>query len=344
MVNVGIIGYGYAGRAFHSYLVPLSAGLHLEAIVSSSPEKRAQIERERGCRALATVDELLSDPRIDLVVVATPHDSHAELTIAALEAGKHVVTDKVMARTTAEADAMIAAARRAGRMLSVFHNRRWDWDYQTVRRVIEQGLLGRPYLYECAVMQNRLPRGWRRDPERSGSMLHDWGAHLIDQALQLVSGSVVEVFCQVVRVSEEVAVGNLSKLVLRFDNGTLFEVLLANQARWSKPRWFVLGDQGTLVKEGLDPQESAMVRGNIDAATEDPALRARVRTTLGSLQAELVVDSVQSSWRSYYDNIAAHLNRGEPLAVTADSARRVVAVLDAAMEAVRQGRSQTVAI
>lgn len=344
MVNVGIIGYGYAGRAFHSYLVPLSSGLHLEAIVSSSPEKRQNIERDRGCRAVPTVEELLADPRIDLVVVATPHDSHADLTIAALRAGKHVVTDKVMARTAAEAGAMIDASRQAGRMLSVFHNRRWDWDYQTVRRVVEEGLLGVPYLFECAVMQHRLPRGWRRDPERSGGMLHDWGAHLIDQALALVPGQVVEVFCQVVHRSEEVGVGNLAKLVLRFDGGTLFEVSLGNLARYAKPRWFVLGDRGALIKEGLDPQEPAMVRGNIDAAIEDPGQRARVRSSFGDLSGEMVIDSVHSSWRSYYDNISAHLNQGAPLAVTAESAARVVAVLDAAGEAASGGRSVATSI
>lgn len=344
LVRVGIIGYGYAGRAFHSYLVPLSKGLALEAIVSSSPDKRQRITQDRGCRAVASVDELLADPAIDLVVLATPHDTHADLAIRALRAGKHVVTDKVMALTTEEADAMIAAARTSGRMLSVFHNRRWDWDYQTVRHVIGEGLLGKPYLFECAVMQDRLPGGWRRDPERSGGMLHDWGAHLIDHGLSLVSSKVVEVFCSVVHATADVAVGNLAKLVLRFEDGTLYEVCLGNMARQSKPRWFVLGDRGSLRKEGLDPQEVAMNRGNIDAATEDPALRAVVRTKLGDLSAEIVVDSVRSSWRSYYDNISAHLNEGAPLAVTAESARRVVAVLDAAAAAIRGGHGVSVSI
>ena len=343
-MKVGVVGYGYAGRNFHSYLVRLAQGLHLDAVVSSSPEKRAQIVRERGCRALATVDELLADPAIDLVVLATPHDTHAPLAIAALEAGKHVVTDKVMCLSVAEADAMIAASRRAGRVLSVFHNRRWDWDYATVRRIIADGLIGRPYLFECAVLGYGQPRGWRGDPARSGGVLHDWGAHLVDQALQLVEGPVVEVFCHVSRVRPEPAIGNLGKLVLRFEDGTLYEVCCGNLARQGKPRWYVLGDRGSIVREALDPQEPAMNRGDIDAAREEAGARARVRTTLGDLAAELVVETVRASWKSYYQNISDVLHGRAELAVTPESVRRSIAVYEAAAEADSSGRSVAVRI
>lgn len=344
MINVGIVGYGYAGRNFHSYLVGLADGLHLEAIASSRPDKRGQIVAERGCRAVESIDDLLGDPRIDLVVLATPHDTHAALAISALEAGKHVVTDKVMCLSVEEADAMIAAAHRTGRMLSVFHNRRWDWDYQTVRKIIADGLIGRPYLYECAVLGYGTPRGWRAEAERSGGVLHDWGAHLLDQALQLVPSTVVEVFCHVARVRPEPAIGNFGKLVLRFADGTLFEICCGNLARQGKPRWYVLGDSGSILREGMDPQEGAMNRGDIDAAREDPAGRARVRTSIAGLSTELVVDSVRPSWKSYYQNISEHLHGKADLAVTPESVRRSIAVYDAAAQAVASGHSVSAAI
>jgi scyllo-inositol 2-dehydrogenase (NADP+) len=344
LIGVGIVGYGYAGRNFHSYLVPQADGLRLEAIASSSPEKRARIAAERGCRAVATMEELLGDPAIDLVVLATPHDTHARLAVAALDAGKHVVTDKVMCLSVAEADAMIAASRRSGRILSVFHNRRWDWDYQTVRRVIAEGLIGRPYLFECAVLGYGTPRGWRADPERSGGVLHDWGSHMVDQALQLVEGPVVEVFCHVARVRPEPAIGNFGKLVLRFEDGTLFEVCCGNLARQGKPRWYVLGESGSILREALDPQEPAMNRGDIGAAREDPSARARVRTTVAGLPVEMQVETVQASWKSYYQNISDVLHGKAELAVTAEQARRGVAVYEAAAAAVASGRSQAVRI
>jgi len=344
LINVGIVGYGYAGRNFHSYLVGLADGLHLEAIASSRPEKRAQIVAERGCRAVASIDDLLGDPRIDLVVLATPHDTHAPLAIAALQAGKHVVTDKVMCLSLQEADAMIGAARRTGRLLSVFHNRRWDWDYQTVRKIIADGLIGRPYLYECAVLGYGTPHGWRAEAARSGGVLHDWGAHLLDQALQLVPGKVVEVFCHVAHVRPEPAIGNFGKLDLRFEDGTLFEICCGNLARQGKPRWYVLGDSGSILREGLDPQEPAMNRGDIDAAREDPAGRARVRTTIAGLPTDLVVDSLRPSWKAYYQNISDHLAGKADLAVTPESVRRTIAVYDAAAQAAQAGQSVRVDI
>ena len=344
MINVGIVGYGYAGRNFHSYLVGLAEGLHLEAVVSSREDKRRQVLAERGCRAVASIDELLADPRIDLVVLATPHDTHCALAVRALEAGKHVVTDKVMCLSVQEADAMIAAAKRAGRMLSVFQNRRWDWDYQTVRSVLAGGLIGRPYLFESAVMGHGTPRGWRGDPVRSGGALYDWGAHLLDQALQLVPAKVVEVFCHVGYVRPGSAIGDFGKLDLRFADGTLFEVCVGHLALQGKPRWYILGDQGSLVSIGRDPQEAAMNRGDIDAASEDPGLRARVRTRVAGLPAEIVLESVRSSWKSYYQNISDHLHGKAELAVTAESVRRSIMVYDAAARAVADGRSVAVDI
>ena len=344
MVGVGIVGYGYAGRAFHSYLVPLADGLELRAIASSSADKRAQIERERGCRTVSSTEELLADPSIDLVVLATPHDTHAALAIQALEAGKHVVTDKVMCLSLAEADAMIAAARRAGRLLSVFHNRRWDWDYQTLRHILDQGLIGRPYLFESAVLSYGNPRGWRADPARSGGVLHDWGAHLLDQALQLVDAPVVEVFSHVGRLGDGPAIGNFGRLTLRFGDGTLFEISCGNRARAGKPRWLVFGERGVIVREALDPQEPAMNRGDIRAAREDRSSWTRVRTTIEGAPVELAVESVRSSWTAYYQNISDVLHGRAELAVTPEGVRRGIAVYEAAAEAQAQGRSCAVHI
>lgn len=344
MIGVGIVGYGYAGRAFHSYLVPLAAGLQLRAISSSSPEKRLQIERELGCRAVATMGELLADPAIDLIVLATPHDTHAALAIEALEAGKHVVTDKVMCLSVAEADAMIAAAGRARRLLSVFHNRRWDWDYQTVRRILAEDLIGRPYLFEAAVMTYGNPRGWRADPARSGGVLHDWGAHLLDQALQLVAAPVVEVFSHVSHAGDGPAIGNFGRLTLRFEDDTLFDISCGNRARPGKPRWLVFGERGMLVREALDPQEPALNRRDILGAKEDPSAHTRVRTAIGGQPVEMTVASVRSSWTAYYQNISDVLHGKAELAVTPESVRRAIAVYEAAAQARAEGRSVRVRI
>ena len=341
MVNVGIVGYGYAGRCFHAYLVSLAEGLNLYAVSSRSPERRAQAERDYGVKTYETIDQLIADDNVDLVIIATPHYTHAELSIKAMDAGKHVVTDKVMCMNAAEADAMIEAARRNNVMLSVFHNRRWDWDYLTVRKIIEDGMIGKPYRFETAIMGYGPPRGWRGIKEMSGGILYDWGAHLVDQAMIFGRYQIDSVYCEIQDLHkwEGVDIGNFGRLVMRFKDGLIYEVQISNLAKTQKPRWFVLGDEGSIIKFGLDPQERPMVQGNIDAAEEPPEHHARVWTKVDGEWKEIVVEPVRGSWKSYYQNISDVLNKGAELAVKPEECRKCMVVFDAAMESAETGRT-----
>ena len=139
-ISTAVVGYGFAGRCFHSYLVSLAApALRLKGVVSSRPEARADITGCLGVYAWERFEEVLGDDEVELVVLATPNDLHASQAIAALEAGKHVVTDKPMSLDGVEADAMMAAAQSSGRLLTVFQNRRWDGDYLTVKQLLAEG-------------------------------------------------------------------------------------------------------------------------------------------------------------------------------------------------------------
>ena len=159
--NAVVVGYGFAGRCFHAYLVGITADLNLYGVVSGRPEAREEVRSQLGVKAFERFEEALVDLNVDLVVLATPNDLHAPQAIAAMEAGKHVVTDKPMCLNLREADDMIAASRRTGRLLSIFQNRRWDGDYLTVRKVLEEGLIGDPYYIEMAWQQYGPPRTWR---------------------------------------------------------------------------------------------------------------------------------------------------------------------------------------
>lgn len=342
MINAGIVGYGYAGRSFHAYLIRQAKGLRLHAIASRSPERREAAKREQGVIVYESLDQMLQDGAIQLIVIATPHDTHAPLAIQAMNAGKHVVVDKVMCLTAAEADGMIAAGKRNGVVLSVFHNRRWDWDFLTVKKIIADGLLGQPFLFETAVCRYRASRGWRASKTQSGGLLYDWGAHLIDQALQLVPSDPATVFCDGQKHLWDGDSEDHVQCLIRFEDGTLFVAEVSNLARISKPRWYILGTVGSLVKEGLDPQEGPMVRGDIDAAEEPLAHRARVCTEWSGMTAELTIDSVRGSWKSYYQNVSDALNDGADLAVTPESVRRVMTVLDAAQRSLDTGQAATV--
>jgi scyllo-inositol 2-dehydrogenase (NADP+) len=341
ITNTAVIGYGYAGRAFHSYLVGLADGLNLYAIATRNDERRAAArEAYPNTQIYQTLDEVIADDKIDLVVLATPHYTHAELAIKAMDAGKHVVTDKVIAMNTAEADAMIAAGERNNVMFSVFHNRRWDWDYLTVKKVIADGLLGTPYLFQVAIMRYGAPGGWRGVKSQSGGILYDWPAHFVDQALQFVQAPVQSVFCDIhYNTKWDTDIGNYANLIIKFENDVRYQIEIGNLSKAEKPRWYIVGNLGGLIKYGLDPQEGPMVAGNIDAAQQDPENYAKVWTEAGGENRELVVESVQTTWKSYYQNIADVLNKGEELVVKPEEIRKLMQVYDAAMQSAETGET-----
>ena len=336
-VNVGVVGYGYAGRCFHSYLVGLADGLNLYAVSSRDEERRNRAKADHGVKTFATLDEMLEDPKVELVVIGTPHDTHEELAIRAMDAGRHVVADKVMCMNAAEADRMIEASRRNSVMLSVFHNRRWDGDFLTVKHAMESGLLGEVFLIESTIFGYGQPGGWRGEKQRCGGQLYDWGAHLVDQALLLVPSEVETVFCDCQYRKWQTDTDSHLTLCIRFANSALAMIELSRLARIGKPRWYVLGEKGSLLKEGRDPQEPAMVAGNIDAAREDPATRAQVKTELDGIVTEMRLETIPGRWRSYYENISAVLNDGAELAVKPEGVRKAMAVIDAAMESAAKG-------
>jgi scyllo-inositol 2-dehydrogenase (NADP+) len=348
-IRVGVVGYGYAGRGFHVYLVDRVPDLELAAIVARSPQRRELAERELGGRGVAvfgSLEDLLASADIDLVILATPHATHAPLSIQAMDAGKHVVTDKAMCLNADEADAMIAASLRNGVLLSVFQNRRWDWDYLTVKNVLDEGLLGEPYLFEAAAMSYRAPRGWRAEVAASGGILFDWGAHLVDQALQLVPARVRSVTADIQYRGWGSEIGSYARILLRFENAVLYDIEIGNLCAAIKPRWYVLGERGGLIKTG-DPrgaQEPALVAGNIDAATEDRSDRARVRRDVDGQMTSIEVETVRSDWTNYYRNIADALNGRAELLVKPEQVRRVMAVFDAARAASASGAATRVDI
>ena len=346
MTRTVVVGYGMAGRELHCPLIRRQPALDLYGVVARKPEARARTESEHAVKTFATLGDALADPEVELVVLATPHDVHAEMAVQVLEAGRHCVVDKVMALTAAEADRMIAARDRSGRMLSVFHNRRWDWDFATVKKLLRDGTIGRPLLIESAVCRFKAPQGWRGESGASGTILHDWGAHMVDHALQLGLGPCRRLTSWLFESPwEGVDVGGHGRIILEFD-GTVFQAETSRICRIDRPRWWVVGSQGGYVKYGVDPQEEALRAGDVDKAEEtesqqgvlstaaDPAADTRDPETVRRR-----IPSVRAHWDGYYANIAAHLTQGEPLAVTAEQAREVVRVLEAAVASSREHKS-----
>jgi len=341
MVNVAIVGYGFSGRSFMSYLVPFAQGMNLYAISTRNPERRALADQEHpGIKIYASVDELLADDKVDLVICATPHYTHKDLAIQAMSAGKHVIVDKVMCMNATEAEEMIAARDRNNVVLSVFHERRWDWDYMTVKKVIDEGLIGIPYLFQVAILGTRPPRSWRGVKAQSGGVLYDWGAHLLDQALQLVDAPVQSVYCDIKYLAgSPTDGGNYGHVILRFANDVTYEVELGNQCAIEKPRWLVMGDKGGLIKYGLDPQEPFLKEGRIEDTFEAPEDRAKLVTLVDGVRKEQIIETVRGDWLVYFQNIADVINHEAELFVKPEEMLTLMRIYDAAMQSSETGQA-----
>lgn len=326
--RVVVVGYGLAGRSFHSYLVGLAPGLVLHGVCVRDPEKRALAAAERGCATYADFDAVLDDPAVDLVVLATPNATHAPLAIRALAAGKHVVTDKIMCLTVAECDAMIAAAEEHRRYLSVFQNRRWDGDFLTLRRLLAEGALGDLRWLEMAWQGPRPMARWRGQAAQGGGRLHDLGAHLVDQALQIFPQRVTSVYARLHYDYAETDTESHALIVIGFEHGATAVIDTGSMHYASKPRFYAAGSLGTWVKHGLDPQEAAMKAGDIDAAREPESAYGVLHHAQGSRP----VPTLPGRWRNYYELVAAQLTGQPPPVppVELREVRRAIAVIEAA--------------
>ncbi len=337
-----VIGYGYAGRSFHSYLIQITPGLELHGVSSRNSGTRERIVRERKCRAYEGFESVIADPDVDLVVLATPTSTHADMAIRALGAGKHVVTDKPMCLTLEECDRMLAAAEETGLLLNVFQNRRWDGDFLTVKGLIDlagqavpgEGRLGDVRWIEMAWQKFGAPGGWRGSRTSGGGRFYDLGAHLLDQLLLLFQQAIDTVYCRMQYDFPDHDVESQALIVVGFADGVTGVCDVSSMSARSKPRFHVFGTKGTFLKHGLDPQEEALKAGDIDAAREDEALFGHLQ----SATKETTVPTLPGRWRSYYENIADVLaGKAEPAVKLAEN-RRVMAVMDAALRSARSNQ------
>src|SRR5215469_10126224 len=257
MIRVGLVGFGMAGRVFHAPLISSVEGLELAAVVERSSDKAA--ERYPGITTCRSVEELLADSSIKLVVVATPNSSHFPIALQALEGAKSVVVDKPVALTSDEIDQLSGLAGGVGLHLFPFHNRRFDSDFLTIRKVLNEHSLGRLVHFESNFDRWRpglSSRAWKEETEQGGILL-DIGTHLVDQAL-LLFGPPAAVGAEVRR--ERQGDGANDAFTIRLHYYTGFSVTLGANCLSSlaRPRFHLRGTRGNFWKWGLDPQEDAL--------------------------------------------------------------------------------------
>ncbi|KAA0592359.1 scyllo-inositol 2-dehydrogenase (NADP+) [Azospirillum lipoferum] len=330
-LSVGLLGFGLAGSVFHAPLIRSEPRLRLTAVASSRID---DIRRSVPGAEATTAEAVIADPAIDLVVIATPNTSHAPLARAALLAGKHVVIDKPVATSAAEADELIELAKRQGRLLSVFHNRRWDNDFLTLRACLEAGEIGRPYHYEAHYDRFRpqIKQGWREQTLAGSGVLFDLGAHLIDQALTLF-GMPDRVLADVGAQRPDAQVDDWFHIVLGY--GPMRAILHCGTVVCRPgPRFQLHGDGGSFLKYGMDGQEAALRAGGLPTeagwGVDEPENHALLVKADGT---ERRVETIPGDYPAFYRGVAAAILDGAPLPVTAEQARDVLSVLEAVRKA-----------
>lgn len=334
--KVALVGYGFVGKAFHAPLIVATPGLLLHTVVSSDPAKvHADLPDVKVAPDLETA---LADAEIDLVVIATPDPLHAAQAHAALDAGKAVVIDKPFAVTLDEARAVADHAQRAGKLLSIFHNRRWDSDFLTLQALIADGSLGEIVQYESHFDRFRpaVRDRWREKPG-AGALL-DLGPHLIDQALTLF-GPPVAVYADLAAQKDGGQAPDYFHLVLRYPK--LRVLLHASQMTIdSRLRMAVHGTKGSFHKQGLDEQENSLKAGVIPGSAgwgADPR-PGTLTTPDGEATTSRVVEGVPGDYLAYYAAIRDALSGHGDNPVPPDEALAVMELIALAQRSAAEGR------
>ncbi|MGA2534720.1 MAG: Gfo/Idh/MocA family oxidoreductase [Terracidiphilus sp.] len=340
MIRVGLVGFGLAGRVFHAPLLSSVEGLELAAAVERQTDNAAQ--RYPGITTYRSLDDMLADSSLDLFVVATPNGTHFEMARQILDAGKNVVVDKPTAVTSAEIAQLMELAEVRRALLIPFHNRRWDSDFQTLRKLVREGPLARLIYFESTFDRWRpVPkaRAWKEDPAQGGLLL-DIGTHLGDQALALF-GRPKTVCADVSR--ERDGDGSNDSFTVRLHYAELSVTLSANLlSTLARPRYHLRGSKGNYWKWGLDGQESALTK---ITRIEDPNWGKESPSNWGTLNIDVdggvvsrPLQPMPGDYRLFYAGVRDALLGKSHAPVSALDAWRVARLLEWADESARERR------
>jgi scyllo-inositol 2-dehydrogenase (NADP+) len=307
MINVGLIGFGLAGRAFHAQVISRTPGLRLAAILQRTGDEAAKAYPE--AKIVRSLDELLALPDIRLIVIATPNETHAPFARAALATNHDVVVDKPFTTSYAEAADLVNFAEKSGRFLTVYQNRRYDGDFQAIRELVAAGTLGRIVRLEThydRFRPNFKPNAWREKAAPGAGILFDIGPHVIDHAMILFG--LPEAITADVRIERQGGLADDAFDIMFHYPGSMRAVLSSSiLAASQRPRFVLFGTKGSFVKQTIDPQENNLRFGNIPETgswgAEPEENWGLLTLSDGTNTTQRRIPSGQGDYRDYYANV-----------------------------------------
>jgi len=307
MINVGLIGFGLAGRSFHAPVISAVPGMRLAAILQRQGDEAAIAYPQ--AKIVRSLDELLAIPDLQLIVIATPNDTHAPFARAALAAGRNVVVDKPFTTSYQESVDLVKFAEKFGKLLTVYQNRRYDGDFQAIRQLVAEGALGRIVRFETnydRFRPNLKPNAWREKPEPGAGILFDIGPHLIDQAMILFGKP--EAITADVRIEREGGLADDGFDIMFHYPKCMRAVLSSNiLAAVSRPRFLLFGTKGAFLKQTVDPQENNLRFGKIPKegpwGAEPEENWGLLTLSDGTNTTQRRIPSGTGDYRDYYANV-----------------------------------------
>ncbi|PWV98665.1 scyllo-inositol 2-dehydrogenase (NADP+) [Paenibacillus cellulosilyticus] len=333
-IRVGIVGFGLSGSVFHAPIIERVEGLELAAAVSSNAAKVHQTYPH--IKVYADIDTMLAEDNVDLVVICTPNTTHVDYAKKAIETGKHVVVEKPFTVTADEAEQLIALARERGVRLAVYHNRRWDNDFRTMKALLETEMLGRLSTYEAHFDRFRpqVADRWREKDMPGSGILYDLGSHLIDQALDLF-GMPQTVYADLRVERDGAQTVDYFHLILGYPN--MRAILHSGSlVKMAGPRFTLHGDRGSFVKYGIDPQESQLREGKHPG---DEGWGEDNRETYGKLSRmdgeqsiEEAIPTLPGCYELFYEGVYEAIQHGSPVPVSAEDALNTIRIIQYAIQ------------
>lgn len=343
-IRTGLVGYGKSARVFHAPIISTVPGLNLKAVVQRHDDDAREDYPE--VEIVKSMEELLQDEEIRLVVITTPNTSHFDLTRRALEAGRHVVVEKPFVASTVQARELIDLAERKGLVLSVYQNRRWDGDFLTVKKLVGSGAFGR--LVEVESRYDRFrnhPKpgdAWREKDRPGSGILYDLGSHLIDQA-QVLFGLPEMITADIRRQRDFGETDDCFDLDLHYEDGLKVILKAGMLVREETPRFRLHGTQGSFVKFGMDPQEEALKEGRRPGGENwgvEPENRwGTLISEVNGNEVKRKVETEPGCYQAFYRDIAGAVEQGTAPAVTAEEARNTIRIIELAMRSSKEKRS-----
>lgn len=334
-VRIAIVGYGGMGH-WHARKLSALEGVELAGVYDIKPE-RMEVAKTNNFPTYESFEAILEDPTVEIVTVAIPNHEHKPVCIKIMEAGKNCVCEKPVALNHEELQEMIDVAKKNNVLFTVHQNRRWDEDFNIVKKMFEENTLGRIFRIESRVHGSRgVPGDWRNQKACGGGMVFDWGVHLLDQLLLMIPGKLLSVYATLSYVTNENCDDGFTA-ILQFENDLVVEVQTSTSNFVSLPRWYVLGENGTAVIENWKLDGKIVMVSDWENRDAVPVVTAAgVTKTMAPRTSETIQEyplpRVPCDVKDFYRNVIRHIYGKEEILVKHEQIMRVMKLMEAIFE------------